>query len=133
MKVKIEFTVDIDRKGIEAYMAFHYCGDESIKEFLTSRFASDAVFNIDRSIQNQIGYDCNTTRWWTPAPAAKRPRYIFDNELSALSKRAQRACLDLSALSVQQLATQTTLDILRCPTGSKAVAAEIEAFLRERR
>ncbi len=132
MKVKIEFTVDIDRAGIEAYMEFLQCGDETIKEFLTSRFASDAVFNIDQSMQNEVGFYCST-QWWTPAPAAKRPRYIFDNELSALSERAQRVCFDLSALSVQQLASQTTLDILRCPTGSKAVAAEIEAFLRERR
>ena len=132
MKVKLEFTVDIDREGIEAYMEFLQCGDETIKHFLTSRFASDAVFSIDQSIQNEVGYDCNT-RWWTPAPAAKRPVHIFDNELSALSGRAQRACFDLSALNAQQLATKTTLDILRCPTGSKAVVAEIKAFLRERR
>ena len=132
MKVKIEFTVDIDREGIEAYMGFLQCGDETIKEFLTSRFASDAVFGIDQSIENEVGYYCNT-RWWTPAPAAKRPAHIFDNELSALSERAQRVCIDLIALDAQQLATKTTLDILRCPTGSKAVAAEIEAFLRERR
>jgi len=132
MKVKIEFTVDIDRAGIEAYMEFLQCGDETIKEFLTSRFASDAVFGIDQSMQNEVGF-YGSTQWWTPAPAAKRSRYIFDNELSALSERAQRVCFDLSARSVQQLACYTRIDILRCPTGSKAVAAEIEAFLRERR
>jgi len=132
VKVKIEFTVDIDRKGIEAYMAFLQCGDETIKHFLTSRFASDAVFGIDQSMEAEVGGSYNT-RWWTPAPAAKRPVHILDNELSALSGRAQRACFDLSALNAQQLATKTLLDILRCPTGSKAVAAEIETFLRERR
>ncbi len=73
MKVKIEFTVDIDRKGIEAYMEYLECGGETIKEFLTSRFASDAVFNIDQSMENDVGY-YTKTRWWTSAPSAKRPR-----------------------------------------------------------
>jgi hypothetical protein len=131
MKVKIQFTVDIDREGIEAYMDFLQCDGETIKEFLTSRFASDAVFGIDQSMENDVGYYTNT-RWWTPAPAAKRPPLILEEQLHSLSERAQRVCIDLIALNAQQLATKTTLDILRCPTGSKAVAAEIEAFLRER-
>ena len=75
MKVKIEFTVDIDRKGIEAYMEHLGCGGEtmSIKKFLTSYFAGDAVFGIDQAMSNDVGY-YTKTRWWTPAPAAKRPR-----------------------------------------------------------
>lgn len=53
MKVKVEFTVDVDKAVLESYMA-DLGTDETVREFVTSYLIAGTNL-LDESIRNAIG------------------------------------------------------------------------------
>ena len=53
MKVRIDFTVDVDEAVIREYMKEMGCGDESIAEFVRSFLIYPEI--LDESIRNSTG------------------------------------------------------------------------------
>ena len=61
MKVKIEFTVDVDAEVIEAYMVELNATDETKHEFVRSWIKAGGIGSLEESLANN-GFDNNIVR-----------------------------------------------------------------------
>jgi len=53
MKVKVEFTVDVDKAVVERYLS-EIGGDETVREYVSSYLAAGTML-LDETIRNAIG------------------------------------------------------------------------------
>lgn len=58
MKVRIDCTLDIDKKIMKTYID-DLGSEESIKEFIVTNIVTAGILSLDESIKNAIGEDHN--------------------------------------------------------------------------
>mgnify|MGYP003117979391 CR=1 FL=1 len=61
MKVRVDFTLDVDAKVIRRLMRDHHETDETLKEFLVSFCSSGAAMNLDDHVNSSLS-EIHTTR-----------------------------------------------------------------------
>jgi len=61
MKVRIDFTLDVDADVIRRLMHLHHETDETLKEFLVSFCSSGAAIILDKHVESAIS-ESHTTR-----------------------------------------------------------------------
>jgi hypothetical protein len=61
MKVRIDFTVDVDAEVIRRLMRDHHETDETLKEFLVSFCSSGSAIILDDHVESSIS-EMHTTR-----------------------------------------------------------------------
>jgi len=58
MKVRIDCTLDIDKKIMKTYID-DLGSEESIKEFIVTNIVTAGILSLDKSLKNAIGEDHN--------------------------------------------------------------------------
>ena len=61
MKVRVDFTLDVDAEVIRRLMQDHHETDETLKEFLVSFCSSGAAMNLDDHVNSSLS-EIHTTR-----------------------------------------------------------------------
>jgi hypothetical protein len=77
MKVRIDCTLDIDKKIIKTYID-DLGSEESIKEFIVTSIVTAGILSLDESLKNAIGEDHNIAlvKWDLGAGVVMEPTRI---------------------------------------------------------